>query len=54
MAVWGAQVALLPTQKIYGGPGTSWDWLARFGGAAAAASTGPPMHAGAGCRVVID
>jgi len=32
LAVWAGQIVLLPTQHIYGGPGTSWDWLSRFGG----------------------
>ena len=47
LGVWVAQTALLPMQGIYGGPGTSWDWLARFSGSAAAAGAmgnGGPVH----------
>jgi hypothetical protein len=29
------ELALLPTQHIYDGPGTSWDWVRRFGGVSA-------------------
>ena len=31
LALWSLQVALLPTQKVWDGPGTSWHWLAMFG-----------------------
>ena len=26
------ELALLPTQHVYDGPGTSWDWVRRLGG----------------------
>ena len=32
------ELALLPTQHIYDGPGTSWDWVRRFGGVSAPAA----------------
>ena len=32
------ELALLPTQHIYDGPGTSWDWVRRFGGISAPAA----------------
>ena len=32
------ELALLPTQHVYDGPGTSWDWIRRFGGVSAPAA----------------
>jgi len=32
------ELALLPTQHVYDGPGTSWDWVRRLGGVSAPAA----------------
>ena len=32
------ELALLPTQHVYDGPGTSWDWIRRLGGVSAPAA----------------
>ena len=34
LGLWGLQMALLPTQKVWDGPGTSLHWLAMFGAGA--------------------
>ena len=31
LLLWAVQLLLLPTQQVYDGPGTSWDWLGLFG-----------------------
>ena len=31
LLLWLAELVLLPSQKIWDGPGTSWDWLRIFG-----------------------
>ena len=31
LLLWVVQLLLLPTQQVYDGPGTSWDWLGLFG-----------------------
>ena len=31
LLLWLAELILLPSQKIWDGPGTSWDWLRIFG-----------------------
>lgn len=31
LLLWLAELLLLPSQKIWDGPGTSWDWLRIFG-----------------------
>jgi hypothetical protein len=39
LVVWALDAVLLPTQKIYDGPGTSLHWLRRFGAGQCPAST---------------
>ena len=33
LLLWMAKLILLPSQKIWDGPGASWDWLRIFGAA---------------------
>lgn len=38
LSLWGLLVVLLPTQKVWDGPGTSLHWLTMFGAGACPAS----------------